>query len=111
MIFLEFWQNHGQSISHRLKRPLFRTLISAKDSPFSASFQPSSRGPGFYPKFDHIPTAISLKRGAILETDGFPAIFLKFWEIMGNLSPSEEVPFRTLIAAKDSPFSASFYPL
>ena len=69
---------------------LFRTLIAAKNAPFSASFRPSPRGPDFYPKFGQSSAAISSGRGVILATHGFPMIFLKFWKIMDNLSPPGE---------------------
>ena len=48
------------------------------------------------------------KKGAILEIRGSPRIFVRFWKIAGNLSPSGEVLFRNLISDKNSPFSASF---
>ena len=92
-ISLEFWEYHGQS-AIVCGEPFSRTQITAKNSPFSASFQPSSRDPDFYLKFDQIPTAISLERGAILETDGFSRDPPKIPEkIAGNTSPSGEAPF------------------
>ena len=66
------------TICHRLASSRFRSLIAAKGSPFSASLHPASRGRGFYPEFDQFPVAIRLKRGDMLETDGFPMIFLEF---------------------------------
>ena len=48
-----------------------------------------------------------LKKGAFLETHGTPRIPLRFLKIPDNLSPSVEALFRTIIPAKNSPFSAS----
>ena len=46
-----------------------------------------------------------------MATDGLPMIPLKFFGgAMGDLPSPEEAALRTLIAAKDSPYSASFYP-
>ena len=88
---------------------LFRTLIAAKNAPFSVSLRPPSHGPDFYPKIQTTHSCDYVaKKGVILETHGFPGIFLKFRKILGNLSPSGEALFGTLIAAKNSPFSASF---
>ena len=48
---------------------LFRTLIAAKNSPFSVSFPPSSSGPDFYPKWGQSSAAISSqKRGHFGDT-------------------------------------------
>ena len=58
--------------------PIRPTLIAAKDAPFSASFRSSSRGPVFYPVFGHPLALIRQQQGAILETNGVSAIFLKF---------------------------------
>ena len=90
---------------------LFGTLIADKDSTFSASPRPSTHCPYFYPKFGQSSDAIgSGKWGHFGDTwvaRDFPKIFGK---IMGNLSPSGETLFGTPIAAKDSPFPASFRP-
>ena len=87
---------------------LFRTLIEAKNAPFSESPRPSSRCHDFYPKFGQSSAVISSQSGAILETHGFPMIFLKFRKILGNLSPSGDTLFGPLIEAKNAPFSPSF---
>ena len=88
---------------------LFGTLIAAKDAPFLASFRPSARCPYFYPKFGQSSAAIgSGKWGHFGDTwiaRDFPKIFGK---IMGNLSPSGEALFGTLISAKNAPFSDPF---
>ena len=64
---------------------LSRTLIAAKNSPFSASFRQSPRGPDFYPKFGQFPAAISSeKRGHFGDTwiaRDFPKILEKSWAI------------------------------
>ena len=90
-------------------KTLFLTLVAANDAPFSASFRPSSRGI-FTQNLDNPLMRLARKRGAVSETRGFPAIYLKFRKITVNLSPSVETLFRSLIVAKDSPFSASFRP-
>ena len=84
---------------------LYRTLIEAKNAPFSASFRSSSSGRDFYPKFGQSPAAISPQKRANLETHGLPSISLKFRGVVGDLSPSGETIFRTLTAAKNAPFS------
>ena len=89
---------------------LFRTLIAAKNAPFLGSPRPSSRGADFYPKFGQSSAVISSRKGSILEAHGLPGIFEKFWEILGNLSPSVETLFRTLIGGKNAPFPAPLRP-
>ena len=88
---------------------LFRALIAAKDSPFPASFYPSSREPAFYAKFGQTPTSISSKRRSHFGDRWIPHDFPKIpGEMTDNMSPSGETLFRTIVSAKDAPFSASF---
>ena len=87
---------------------LFRTLIADGASPFSASFQPSPRGPVFVPQFGPCLFAISYRTGPFLETDGLPMIPLKFRRIVGNLPLFEEALVRTLITAGNANSPGSF---
>ena len=64
----------------------------------------------FVPTFGLFLFAISYREGPFSETDELPMIFIKFRKIAGNLPLFDGALFRTLIAAGDSPFQASFYP-
>ena len=86
----------------------FQPLLAAGDSLFWAPFPTPHTGPVILLIFRQSLTVISLQKGAILETCGLAWIFLKFCEIVVNLSSPEEAPFRTLIADKDSLFPAPF---
>ena len=89
---------------------VFRTLITARNSTFSAS--PPTARPTREPdsarnlanSYSQLPT----EKGPFPETDGLPGILLKFWEIVGNLPRLDGALFWTLISAIDAPFSASF---
>ena len=64
---------------------LFRTLIAAKDAPFSAPFRPSPRCPDFYPEFGQSPDAISSQKrchfGDTWISRDFPKILGESWAI------------------------------
>ena len=89
----------------------FRTLIAAKNSPFSAQYQASPRRPYFNPKFGESSAAISLQKGSCWRHMGRPGFSPNSGKIMDNLSSSEEALFRTLIAAKNAQFSVSHQAL
>ena len=83
MTSLKFWKNQGQSITI-WGWPISNPNLSW-EFPISASLRPSSRGPGFYPKFGPSSAAIrSQKKGAISDTHGLPMISLKFWKNHGQ---------------------------
>ena len=84
----------------------FRTLIAAKDVPFSALFKSSSSGRDFNLNFDQFLAPISYRKGGVLETNGLCRAPQKFGVIADSLSSDGETSFRALIAAKDVAFSA-----
>ena len=71
---------------------LFRTLISAKNAPFSASRRPSSSGPDFYQKFGQSAAAISSQKlghfGDTWIVQDFPKILGGSWAIYRRLGRS-----------------------
>ena len=62
---------------------LFRTIIEAKTSTFSESYSPSPRGHGFTRNSAN-PKPRLAKKGVILETHGFPMVFLGFLKNLGH---------------------------
>ena len=108
MIFLKLREVQGNLSSS--EEAIFRNLIPANDSPFSASFLSLPRGPYFTRNLDNLQPRLANEKGAILETHVLPTIFLKFWKNNGKsvIVWGGGAIFRTLIAAKDSPFPAPF---
>ena len=71
------------------KMALFRTLIAAKDSPFSAPFRPSPRRTDFYPEFGQSSDVISSQKlghfGDTWADHAFPKILEKSRAIYHHL--------------------------